>query len=155
VLVTPVAPAVEQKAPPVTVAFVVGAVVFGAAAVVLAVVAALVAGAAGAVVAAAAVVAGASEVAGTLAAAVVAGAVVGGWVVAASIVVTALVGLVEELTVTSLVTGGLGVEVSGFAMAPTAARLRTPPATTPILTLPLSSFHLPARPVVALLAGIR
>jgi hypothetical protein len=161
VLVTPVAPAVEQNAPGVTVALAAGAavvafaaVVFGAAAVVfgaLAVVAALVAGAAGAVVA------GAAVVAGTLGESDVAGAVVSGWVVVALVVTAAMVGrtVVDTLMLASFGTCGLGVEVSGFAIAPTAPRLMTPPAMMPILTLPLSAFHFPLRRVVSLAVGIR
>jgi len=159
VLVRPVAPATEQNAPGVTVAFAAGAVVvafvaavvFGAAVVVLAVVAALVVGAA------VAVVAGAAVVAGTLVEAGVAGAVVAGLVVVAAVTTAALVGRAGELTLAlaNFGTCGLGVEVSGFAIAPTAPRLRTPPATTPILTLPLSAFHCPARRVVSLVVGIR
>jgi hypothetical protein len=158
VLVTPVAPATEQNAPGVTVAFeapavvaFVAAVVFGAAVVVLAVVAALVVGAA------VAVVAGTVVVAGTLTEAEVAGAVVAGLVVVAAVATAALVGRAGEVTLAlaSLGICGLGVEVSGFAIAPTAPRLSSPPATTPILTLPLSAFHSPARRVVSLVAGIR
>jgi hypothetical protein len=158
VLVRPVAPATEQNAPGVTVAFeaavvvaFVAAVVFGAAVVVLAVVAALVVGATGAVVA------GAAVVAGTLVEAGVAGAVVAGLVVVALVVTAALVGRAGELTLALANLGicGLGVDVSGFAIAPTAPRLKTPPATTPILTFPLSAFHCPARRVVSLVVGIR
>lgn len=162
VLVTPVVPAPEQKAPGVTVAFAaaavvvlaaavvfVAAVVFGAAAVVLAVVAALVVGATAAVVGGAAVVAGALTDAAV-------GAVVAGLVVTAFIVDAAVVGRAGALTLalSNLGTCGLGVDVSGFAIAPTATRLSSPPATTPILTLRLSAFHRPARRVVSLLSGI-
>jgi hypothetical protein len=49
----------------------------------------------------------------------------------------------------------VGVEVSGFAIAPTAPRLMTPPATMPILTFLLSDFQAPLSPVVALGEGIR
>ena len=56
------------------------------------------------------------------------------------VVTAALVGRAREVTLALANFGicGLGVEVSGFAIAPTAPRLRTPPTTTPILTLPLA-----------------
>ena len=135
------------------------AVVFGAAAVVLAVVAAfatvaLLVGAAGTVVAGAAVVGGAAVVAGSLTDAVVAGAVVGGWLFSAVNVAAARVVPAEVLKLASG-TGGLGVDVEGFAIAPTAPRLMTPPAMIPILTLPLSAFHCPASPFVLPARGIR
>ena len=44
-------------------------------------------------------------------------------------------------------TCGLGVDVRGLAIAPTAPRLMTPPAMTPILTFRLSAFHVAFRPV--------
>src|SRR5664280_1646318 len=87
----------------------------------------------------------------------VAGAVVAGLVVVAAVTTAALVGRAGEVTLALANLGicGLGDEVSGFAIAPTAPRLRTPPATTPILTLPPSAFHCPARRVVSLVVGIR
>jgi len=133
-------------------------VVFGAAAVVLAVVAAFatvafVVAAAGTVVAGAAVVAGATVVTGSLTDAVATGSVEGGRVASAFKVVPALVVLAEVLELTSG-TGGVGVDESGFAIAPTAPRLMMPPAMTPILTLPLSAFHCPASPFVFPVLGI-
>jgi hypothetical protein len=172
VLVTPVDPAPEQKAPGVTVAGAAGlvvvatfaavvfgaaAVVFGAAAVVFAGAAALVAGATVAV-AAGAVVAGGSVVAATLTEAGAGGGVaVAGLADVALGVVVATVGLADELTLAlgSFGTWVAGVEVSGFAIAPTAPRLMTPPATMPILTFPLSAFQAPLRPGASLGGGIR
>jgi len=149
VLETPFAPSVEQNAPGVTIGTplnltvaLVEAVDFGAAVVV----ALLVVGAAGTVDA------GAVLVGGTVTNAVVAGAVVAALEVAVALMVWA-----AELAL-ALANGTFGVDgaaVNGFAMAPTAPRLRTPPATTPILTLPLSAFHCPARRAVSLVVGIR
>lgn len=68
----------------------------------------------------------------------------------------ALVGRTEELTLALGALGvcGLGVDVRGFAIAPTAPRLMTPPAMIPILTLPLSAFHCPASGEIFLVEGI-
>ena len=129
-LVSPVAPSTEQYAPGLTVVCTaavvvvfVAAVVFGADVVVLAVVAVLVVGAV------VAVVAGTVVVAGTLTEAEVAVSVVAGLVVVALVVTAALVGRAAEVTLALANLGicGLGDEVSGFAIAPAAPRLRIHP----------------------------
>jgi hypothetical protein len=151
---------VEQYRPPPTVAIAadvwvgvaLATVVFGAAAVFPTVVVALVVGAAAAVVGFAAVVSGTMTEAGAGG-----GVAIVGLAVVALGVVVAMVGLADELTLAwgSLGTSVVGAEVSGFAIAPTAPRLITPPATMPILTFQLSAFQRPGRRVAPSDVGTR
>ncbi len=80
--------------------------------------------------------------------------VVAGAVVEALEVTVALVVWAAELARANETFGVDGPVVNGLAMAPTAPRLRSPPAITPIFTLVLSNLHRPTTPRISRLLGL-